>query len=262
MLLLVTRPRAQAAGWVQALHALGQQAQALPLIDIVPVADGGPVGGAWSQLHGYALVVFVRANAVTGFFALGPAQATWPSHVRAGSTGPGTSAALLGAGVPPTVLVEPDGAAGFDSEALWAQLSQRSWSNERVLVVRGEDGRDWLAEQLREQGAEVDFVAAYARRPPQLDATEQALLQRAVAEPTAHLWLFSSSQSLRHLQALLPAADWSAGQAIASHPRIAQAARELGFGRIEVVAPKPHAVARRAADWSASDRACLQSARS
>ncbi|HZF80323.1 MAG TPA: hypothetical protein VEZ89_11095, partial [Rubrivivax sp.] len=113
-----------------------------------------------------------------------------------------------------------------------------------------------------EQGAKVDFVAAYARRPPQLSETEQGLLRQAVADPGAHLWLFSSSQSLHHLRALLPAADWSAGQAIASHARIAQAARQLGFGRTEVVAPKPHAVAQRAADWSACDPACLQSARS
>jgi uroporphyrinogen-III synthase len=261
MLLIVTRPRAQAAEWVQALQRLGQPAQALPLIEIVGVADARPVAAAWLQLDRLALVVFVSANAVAHFFALAPPGATWPAGVQAGSTGPGTSAALLAAGVPRGLLVEPDGAAAaFDSEALWARLSTQPWKDKRVLVVRGEEGRDWLAEQLLALGAQVSFIAAYARRAPQLDASERAFLQHAVAGPAAHLWFFSSSQSLRNLQALLPAADWSAGRAVASHPRIAQAARDLGFGRVQAVAPKPQAVAECAAAWAAGDGGCLQSA--
>jgi uroporphyrinogen-III synthase len=261
MLLIVTRPRAQAVDWVQALQQLGQPAQALPLIEIVAVGDAQPVADAWSQLDRLALVVFVSANAVGQFFALAPPGATWPAHVQAGSTGPGTTAALLAAGLPRGLLVEPDAAAAaFDSEALWARLSEQAWKDKRVLVVRGEEGRDWLAEQLLANGAQVSFIAAYARRAPQLDACEQALLQHAMAEPAAHLWFFSSSQSVRHLQALLPAADWSAAQAVASHPRIAQAARDLGFGRVRAVAPKPQAVAECAATWAAGDGACLQSA--
>jgi len=260
MLLIVTRPRAQAVGWVQALQLLGQPAQALPLIQIAALADDGPLVAAWSQVDRFALVVFVSANAVDRFFAVAPSGAGWPAHVRAGSTGPGTSAALMAAGVPQQLVVEPEAAAGMDSEALWAGLCGQPWKDRRVLVVRGEEGRDWLAEQLLGQGAHVEFVAAYARRVPQLDASEAALLQRAVAEPAAHLWLFSSSQSMRHLRALAPAVDWSAGQAIASHQRIAQAARDLGFGRVEVVVPKPQAVAECAAAWPARDSACLQSA--
>jgi uroporphyrinogen-III synthase len=261
MLLIVTRPRAQAQGWVSALRALGQQAAALPLIQIVPVADAGPVHTAWSRLDGFVLLVFVSANAVASFFALAPPGAAWPPQLRAGSTGPGTSAALLAAGVPRDRLIEPAAdAAAFDSEALWTQLSSLPWAGKRVLVVRGEEGRDWLADTLRGQGATVEFVAAYARRAPQWDAAERALLDQALAEPAAHLWLFSSSEGLRHLQTLAPSADWSAAQAIASHPRIAQAAQALGFGRVEVVAPMPQAVAERAAAWPGGGSPRLQSA--
>ena len=259
-LLIVTRPRAQATGWVEALRAAGLQAQALPLIEITPIADAQPVQAAWAQIERYALVVFVSANAVTRFFALSPAQAEWPATLLAGSTGPGTSAALLAAGVPRAALVEPPAdAARFDSEALWSQLAAQSWSGKRALVVCGEDGRDWLADTLAAHGASVDFIAAYARRPPRLDGTEQALLDQAVADPSAHLWLFSSSQAVGHLQVLVPAADWSRSQAIASHPRIAQAAVQAGFGRVEVVAPTLQALAERAAGWPGDSRP-LQSA--
>ena len=248
--LIVTRPSAQADEWVQQLGALGLCAQALPLIGIRALADPAPLRAAWQGLGACALVVFVSPNAVQHFFAARPAPgpheptAGWPAGVLAGATGPGTSAALRRTGVPAAQVAEPAAqAAVFDSEALWANLQGRPWAGRRVLVVRGEDGRDWLADELRGRGAEVAFVAAYRRLPPVLDAAAQALLAAALAAPAAHVWLFSSSQAVGHLRTLAPAADWAASRALAAHPRIAQAARDAGFGRVEATAPSPQAVA-------------------
>lgn len=250
MHLIVTRPRAQAVGWVCQLQALGQAASALPLIEIAALDDPAPVRQAWLDLGERALVMFVSANAVVHFFAAAPPGRGWPAGVLAGSTGPGTSAALRAAGVPAPLLVEPAAdAPKFDSEALWARLAGQDWAGRGVLVVRGEDGRDWLAETLRARGARVDFVAAYRRLPPALTTEEQALLQQSLADPAAHLWLFSSSEAVGHLRALAPAADWSRSAALASHPRIVQAARTAGFGRVELVAPSACAVAAAAAAW-------------
>jgi len=194
--------------------------------------------------------MFVSANAVLHFFAAAPAAARWPTATLAGSTGPGTSKALRAASVPEIAIVEPAvDSPAFDSEALWARLSGRDWASRRVLVVRGEDGRDWLAEMLRARGAVVDFVAAYRRRPPALTPEEQTLLQQSMADPAGHLWLFSSSEALGHLRSLAPAADWSRSAALASHPRIEQAARAAGFRRVDLVAPRPSAVAAAAAAW-------------
>ena len=114
MLVIVTRPAAQAAVWVDALRALGQPAQALPLIEIGPADDTEPLRQAWQALAGCALVMFVSANAVQAFFA-GVRGAVWPAGVRAGATGPGTSAALRAAGLAEAAIVEPAaGAPSFD----------------------------------------------------------------------------------------------------------------------------------------------------
>ena len=251
MPLIVTRPAAQADDWVQALQALGQPAVALPLLDIAPVADAAPLRAAWQALPTLDLVMFVSANAVLHFFAQAPAGATWPAGPRAGCTGPGTAAALLAAGVPAAQVVAPaPDAPSFDSEALWLLLAPEDWAGRRALVVRGEDGRDWLADQLRVRGAELAFVAAYRRCAPQPDAAGRTLLARALAAPADHLWLFSSSEAVAQLRTLAPAADWSHSAALASHPRIAQTARELGFGDVRLTAPAPAAVAARAAEWA------------
>ncbi|WP_415139457.1 uroporphyrinogen-III synthase [Ottowia sp.] len=116
----------------------------------------------------------------------------------------------------------------------------------RVLIVRGGDaqgrlaGRHWLAEQLRAAGAVVDQVVAYRRRAPVLDAAQRALAEAAAQGGSR--WLFSSSEAIANLRAALPAQDWSAAAALATHPRIAEAARAAGFGRVRDVPPSLDAV--------------------
>jgi uroporphyrinogen-III synthase len=185
---------------------------------------------------------------VQHFFASAPAGSAWPAGLRAACTGPGTAGALRAAGVPASCVVQPPpDAASFDSEALWTLLAGEAWAGRRVLVVRGEEGRNWLADTLRAQGAEVDFVVAYRRHLPVPDAAGQALLAEALAAPAQHLWVFSSSEAVGHLHTLAPQADWSQAHALASHPRIAHAAQGLGFGEVRLLAaPTPEAVAEAA----------------
>lgn len=233
--LIVTRPAAQALPWVQALRRCGVDAVALPLIGIEPIADPSPVHAAWARLPGLDWVMFVSANAVEQFFALRPAGAAWPPALAAGAPGPGTRVALEAAGV---ARIDEPVPGRADSEGLWARIAHRPWAGCQALVVRGEEGRDWLAEQLRGAGAEVDFVAAYRRSPPRLDEAGAALLAAAAAVPGQHAFSFGSSEAVQHLRDLRPAADWSAAQALAGHPRIAEAARAAGFGHVEVLPPQ------------------------
>jgi uroporphyrinogen-III synthase len=249
-LALVTRPRAQGEGWLRRLTALGVRAALLPLIDISPAPD--PAGlRRWadtladSARDPAALVMFVSPNAAQGLFDALPPGWHWPASTWAGATGPGTAAALRAAGVPDeAVMVPAPDSAQFDSEALWALLEpRRSWAGARAAIVRGDGGRDWLADQLRAAGARVEFVQSYSRRAPQLGTEERQLLASAIAEPASVAWLMSSSEAVEHLWALAPTASWADALALASHPRIAESARGLGFGRVVEVRPTPEAVA-------------------
>lgn len=258
--LLVTRPAAQAAEWVARLAGRGLDAAALPLIAIEPPAEPqarAALHAAWMGLPARALVVFVSPNAVTQFFAQRPSGVDWPPGLPAGSPGPGSSAALRAAGLDDAAILEPPAdAPRFDSESLWAVLQRRrDWRGAAVLVVRGGDGgdddasgsgREWLADTLRAAGASVDFVRAYRRTAPRLDATQRAVWQQALAEPQAHCWLFSSSEAIAQLETLArgeaSAPDWRAATALATHPRIAERARAAGFGRVFATAPTLDAI--------------------
>jgi uroporphyrinogen-III synthase len=231
---IVTRPATEAAHWVSALAGHGIEAVALPLIDIGDGPQPQAVATAWDRLGQCAAVMFVSSNAVAHFLAHRPPGAQWPD-VRAWAPGPGTRAALVSQGVPAALVDAPaPGAAQFDSQALWQQVGPGVQPGDRVLVVRGAgasgqgEGRDWLANQLEAAGATVETLAAYVRRVPVWQPADLALARQAAQDGS--LWLFSSSQAIAHLQQLLNGQSWSAARALATHPRIADAARAAGFG--------------------------------
>jgi uroporphyrinogen-III synthase len=231
----VTRPIAEAVAWVQLLRERGFDAQALPLIEIHEVPHRERIASAWSELSVHTAVMFVSANAVRGFFGAAPRGAAWPKGTRAWSTGEGTRQALVAAGVPQARIDSPlADAAQFDSEALWTRVASQVGPHASVLIVRGAEtgstaaiGRDWLAARLSECGARVELLAAYMRACPEWDAARR---EAVLADEAGSVWLFSSSQAILHLRALAPAHTWGAARALATHPRIAQAARDAGFG--------------------------------
>jgi len=240
MRVLVTRPRPQAIPWVEALRAQGVDAHALPLIEILPPPDTAALSAQWLGLADHALVFFASPNAVERFFAARPPAVPWPAGLPAAAPGPGSAQALRDAGV--ARIVEPVQAARFDSEAVWSRIEAWPWQGASVLVVRGDGGRDWLAERLRSRGAQVRFVQAYARAMPAPTQQEQRLLREALEAPQAHVWHFSSAQAIDHLEHLVADTDWSHARAIASHPRIAERARALGLGIVLEAPPTVHAV--------------------
>lgn len=250
MRLLVTRPQPQADDWVRRLAERGVDAHALPLLDIEDAADPLPVRAAWQGLAAQRLVMFVSPSAVDRFVAQAPAGWQWPARTLAGGTGPGTARALGAAGVPAECIVSPGAdSPRLDSEALWALLRDRlSWHGERALIVRGEGGREWLADTLRAEGAEVSFVTAYRRSAPRLGEQGSRLLGQALALPDAHLWLLSSSEAVQQLPALLAGQSLARSQALATHPRIAATARDIGFGRVDEVGASIDAVGQAALD--------------
>ncbi len=243
--LVVTRPQPQADAWVERLAALGCPAVALPLLVIEPQPAFAPaVARAWSTLAERRLVMFVSPNAVLQFFAQAPSGSAWPKVTRAAATGPGTVAALRSQGLDEAQILSPSSdSAQFDAETLWQQrLADLDWRGQKALIVRGEDGRDWLASTLKAAGAEVELLAAYRRVGPAWGAAALALLARIEAAPAQHAWQFSSSEAVRHLATWIavqptPHPGLLAAPALATHPRIAETARACGWSTVLDVTP-------------------------
>jgi uroporphyrinogen-III synthase len=243
MRVILTRPEREAHRWVTTLAQAGVQALALPLIAVDGPPDPHAVQRVWQQMDDFDAAMFVSGNAVDQFYALKPAvtpveYAQVAIKMRAFVTGPGTRSALLRHGVEAHRIDAPDAQAGqWDSEALWAVVQGQVRPDFRLLIVRGADadhaqphgaGRDWFARQVLARGGQVKFLVAYQRRCPVLSPDQLAEAQSAAADGS--VWLFSSSEAIGNLQRLLPDQSWHQARAVATHPRIAQTAREAGFG--------------------------------
>ncbi|SOY88890.1 fused uroporphyrinogen-III synthase HemD/membrane protein HemX [Cupriavidus taiwanensis] len=265
---VVTRPAGQSRQLTEALQGAGLDVLSFPLLAIGPAADDAPLRAALARLDTFALVVFVSPNAIA--FALdalagvqGSAVARWPAQVAVAVVGPASVAALAERGIaaPAYRVIAPAGAnangAGhddtvpdaealrFDSEALWAQLDPAALAGKPVLIIRGNGGRDWLGDRLREAGAQVEAVEAYQRTLPEPGAMQwQAVRDHLRPGAAPHAWLLTSSEAVRNLdvlarQHLSPQEDAALRQVqcIAPHARIAEQALALGFAHIQRAAP-------------------------
>lgn len=262
---VVTRPAGQSRQLTEALQAAGLDVLGFPLLAIGPADDDAPMRAALARLGEFALVVFVSPNAIQ--YALdalatgqGNAVAQWPSGVPVAVVGPASVMALAERGIaaPDHHVIAPAGANGdstndraaceeprFDSEALWAQLEPAALHGRAVLIVRGNGGRDWLGDRLREAGAAVTAVEAYQRTLPEPGAMQwQAVRDGLSAGAAPQAWLLTSSEAVRNLDTLArqnlspqELATLKQVQCIAPHARIAEQAEALGFTRILRAAP-------------------------
>jgi uroporphyrinogen-III synthase len=222
---VVTRPARQAAAFAQKLAALGADAIVFPTIVILPPEDTVALESVHARLHEYDFAVFVSANAVE--YGAPPA-ARWPSSLVALAPGPGTVEALASVGITNARMPETT----FDSEGLLALPELRDPRGRRVIVFRGERGRELLADTLRARGAQVDTVACYRRAAP---ASGAEGLVEALRERRANVLTLTSSEGLDNLWAVVGGEGrrlLAALPAFAPHPRIAQRSRGYGLRTI------------------------------
>lgn len=224
--LLLTRPAEDCAALAQTLAEQGVFGHCLPLLEIEALAETPEQRSVFLDLDRYCAVVVVSKPAAR--LGLGLLDRYWPQppmrqhwFAVGGATGALLEAYGLDACWPQD---------GDDSEALLAlpALQQAlAEPNPRVLILRGEGGRDWLGERLREQGAAVDYLSLYRRRLPTYPA---GTLARAVREQELNGLVVSSGEGLAHLLQLA-GADWPALAQLplfVPSPRVAALACEAG----------------------------------
>ncbi len=243
LITLITRPGAAGQQWVDALHSAGLQAQCWPAFEIHLHASD-EAQKAFAQLAAFDCVVLVSPMAVQAVARLRNAQ-PWPEAVALAAVGEATVRAVHQILQPSarTRIIAPkiqDGAAGSEagSEVLWPAL--QAFAPRRVLLARAQQGRDWLAQQLQAQGADVTTVAVYERVPQPLSAAQRAQLQRWRDEGVRIVTVFTSSEAV---DVVLESADLLRdGSAVATHSRIAQRLHQRGVTDVRIVPPQAAAL--------------------
>lgn len=250
--MVVTRPLAQALPMQQKIAALGREVIVFPLLEIHPLEDNRALDAALATLERHALVAFVSPNAIDAAFAR---RRPWPLGVPLAVMGEGSRQALAAHGVTPatTRIVSPRDPARTDSQTLLAALDLPALVGAEILILRGESGRELLADALRDAGVKVTQVAAYRRTAPVLDAAGASRL-RGLLDAGCD-WIITSSEALHILVAMVRAAGVVEGagdgavdgvtedaaarvvrlqqqRLFVPHSRIAETAETLGFCNI------------------------------
>jgi uroporphyrinogen-III synthase len=243
---ILTRPAPQAPAWAAALTEAGFDVALLPLIRITLLA----APPALPNLAHYDAVFLVSRNALDGLVHWLGQAALQMGDCRFLCPGAGTAQALLDMGVAAPRIVQPGANAPQDSEHLWQalQAGRPLQAGRRLLVVKGSDDRspnttappNWLGQQAAAIGVKVDDCNTYQRSTPELTVAQAELAQAAAQDGS--VWLFSSSQAIAKLAALLPEASWAGTPCLATHPRIAQTATQYGF-RAQICQPSLNDIA-------------------
>lgn len=234
--ILVTRPRDQATQLAGAIEQAGGVPLLFPLLEIAPVQDTQVLKEQISHLGLADLAIFISPNAVQYGMAAIRADGILPAKVA--TVGLGSAKALRELGVNDVIV--PDGR--FDSEGLLAQLQNvKGW---RVMIFRGDGGRELLGDTLKKRGATVEYVTCYLRRKPQQPAG-QILNANAIT--------VTSSEALSHLSQMLdePARKHLFDTPLfVPHPRIAELARSQGWVDVHLTGAGDEGLLSALLDWA------------
>jgi uroporphyrinogen-III synthase len=229
--IVVTRPAHQAAPLARSIEEAGGRPILFPAIEIRDIEDLAPFYGVVDELEEFDLAVFVSPNAAERAIGLILARRALPRGLRLAAIGAGGVRALAARGV--TDVIAPEGR--YDSEAL-LELPEVAGAR-RVAIFRGGGGREYLGEALRARGASVTYAECYRRSRPDLDPGP---LLEAWARGAIDAVTVTSSEGLRNFSEMVTDAGRAALQRtplFVTHPRIAQAARELGVRTVVVTGP-------------------------
>lgn len=248
--IVLTRPEGRGAGLARLLQDSGADVVLAPLLAIES-SEAARVGFERLRLGDWDWLIFVSTNAVRGAMV----ESDW-IHARSPNTriaaiGEATRDALESYGL--RVDLTPS---SFSSEGLLSEATLQEMQQQKVLVIRGEGGRELIRETLIARGAEVEVAELYRRAPVSLEIVE-AQWQAGSGAP-ADIVLITSGEALAHLGALWHRATFDAlprPLLVVPGSRLVALAHAAGWPKVlEAESPEDEALAQAIRQWAHAQR--------
>lgn len=225
-LIMITRPAHQAGPLMKAIEAAGGLNFPFPTLEIKP-ADLSPADKKiLQQINHYDIIIFISPNAVE--IGLDQINEHTPINNRPliATIGQGSAHALNNKlGKMPDIVPHEK----FNSEGLLTTEAMQNVANKRILIIRGNAGREHLKVTLEQRGATVDYLNVYQRIKPQLPTTD--LRQHLQNQQIAAI-VITSAESLKNLLEMTPLAVHTKliqVPLVLINERLITFAREAGF---------------------------------
>lgn len=228
--ILLTRPEGQVEPLAARLREQGAQVSHFPAISITPAC---PAKANLAVIEQADYVVFVSVNAVHGLKATLDKHPNLHLVADIAAIGPATGAALEQAGLEPDVVAPPP----HNSEALLSTRHFRDLKHRNITIIRGQSGREKLADELRDRGAEVHYLEVYRRDRPNTELS----LKKLWDKPPDAICVTSVEIATNLQECIVPEEkdDLLGCALIAGNARIAAACQNLGYTALHGVADNP-----------------------
>jgi len=242
----VTRPRDQAVQLAQRIEQAGGTSLLFPLLEISAVRDTQLIQEQISRLGEFSFAIFISPNAVKYGVAAIRSLGAIPESIKIATVGQGSVRALYDLGI--TNVIAPK--ERFDSEGLLALPEMQDVAGMRILIFRGDAGRELLGDTLRERGAVVEYVSCYQRRKTKPDV-------HILLEGKLDAISVTSSEAMSHLWQMLGDSekdDLRKVPLFVQHERIAGLAGEQGWQHIHLTGPGDDGLMSALVEWGSNER--------
>lgn len=222
---LITRPADQFEEVGTLIEQGGARAIPFPLLDIVPISQSGESVQKILDSDQYQLSIFISRNAVR--FGVPCLKDRWqglPEHMLWIGVGRSTAAEMARAAISGTY---PELAS---SEGVLSMAETRRMNGKRVLIIRGEGGRELLAASLRQRGAQVDYLEVYRRKK---HPWSRAQLRQLLTAERIRAVVVTSGEALHYFSELAGKVGADLILLVPS-ARLLDVARQLGFDQVRV----------------------------
>jgi uroporphyrinogen-III synthase len=196
---LVTRPLPQGGIFCEKINAEGGNAIYLPTLEFAPPQNKIE---SIKMAEQYDWIIFISQEAVErSIMMIRKRWPIFPVKTRIATIGEGTAQALQKKGIESVVFPAHD----WTSEGLLDLDFFKEVKQQKILLVRGEGGRELLAETLIARGAHVDHLPVYRRQMPVYANINKYL--ELLRQKKIDIIVCTSGESLHNLMTIIGAAN-------------------------------------------------------
>lgn len=191
--IMITRPEHQADKLVEGIKAEGGKTFLFPTLAIKPIELSNECQDKIELVNHFDIIIFISPNAVEHGLNSILNTIQLSDKILLATIGQGSAKALNAyLGKQPDIVPEKN----FNSEGLLATAAMRDVENKRILIIRGNAGRELLKETLQQRGALVEYFNAYQRVKP---ATNTSDLEQYLQNNEIVAIVITSVESLKKL---------------------------------------------------------------
>lgn len=197
--ILNTRPRHQQAELTALLEQDGARVLSFPVIEIELTENDALRQRLDQDIDEYDILLFVSRNAVEGAF----------QFIDAARLAAGTNYGVIGRATWQALAIRVENLdqcllAGepYNSEALLEAKALQQVMGKRIMIFRGQQGRNLLGDELAARGAKVDYCEVYRRELPRC---ESSVFSRLIEDIFPTLAILTSNEGMHNLFKLVDA---------------------------------------------------------